>query len=64
MEMHFDGVQDPSVRKSRLFEVFPIPGIEPEPAGWKPAILATRPYGITHSYYNLKITSMRFSAVL
>ena len=25
---------------------FPIPGIEPEPPGWKPGILATRPYGI------------------
>ena len=24
----------------------PIPGIEPEPPGWKPGILATRPYGI------------------
>lgn len=24
----------------------PMPGIEPEPAGWKPAILATRPHGM------------------
>jgi hypothetical protein len=24
----------------------PIPGVEPGPAGWKPAILAVRPYGI------------------
>ena len=22
----------------------PVPGIEPEPAGWEPAILTTRPY--------------------
>ena len=26
----------------------PIPGIEPEPPGWKPGILATRPYGNLH----------------
>ena len=25
---------------------FPVPGIEPEPPGWKPGILATRPYRI------------------
>ena len=25
---------------------FPVPGIEPEPAGWEPAILTTRPYRI------------------
>ena len=25
---------------------FPTPGIEPGPAGWEPAILTTRPYGI------------------
>ncbi len=24
----------------------PIPGVEPGPAGWKPAILAVRPYGM------------------
>ncbi len=24
----------------------PIQGVEPGPAGWKPAILAVRPYGI------------------
>ena len=24
----------------------PIPGIEPGPSGWKPDILATRPYGM------------------
>ena len=24
----------------------PVPGIEPEPAGWEPAILTTRPYRI------------------
>ena len=29
-----------------LFKKFPIPGVEPGPAGWKPAILAVRPYGI------------------
>ena len=23
---------------------FPVPGIEPEPPGWEPGILATRPY--------------------
>ena len=25
---------------------FPTPGVEPGPAGWKPAILAVRPRGI------------------
>ena len=32
--------------KERNKKRFPIPGIEPEPLGWKPSILATRPYGI------------------
>jgi hypothetical protein len=27
-------------------KIFPIPGVEPGPAGWKPAILAVRPYGM------------------
>ena len=27
--------------------VFPTPGVEPGPAGWKPAILAVRPRGIS-----------------
>ncbi len=27
---------------------FPIPGVEPGPAGWKPAILAVRPYGMRY----------------
>ena len=33
---------------SSLFckNAFPTPGIEPGPAGWEPAILTTRPYGI------------------
>ncbi len=33
-------------RKSNLImreKVFPIPGIEPEPPGWEPGILTTRP---------------------
>ena len=30
----------------------PIPGVEPGPAGWKPAILAVRPYGIGYSIKN------------
>ena len=34
---------------------FPVPGIEPGPPGWKPDILATRPYRITYtaSYWNV-----------
>ena len=32
----------------------PVPGIEPEPPGWKPGILATRPYRI---FYD-KMTTM------
>ena len=31
---------------------FPVPGIEPEPPGWEPGILATRPYRITLEYRN------------
>ena len=30
---------------------FPTPGIEPGPAGWEPAILTTRPYGILRRCY-------------
>ena len=41
-------VQD---RKSRLFSVSPILGIEPVAARWKSAILATRPYGNTHHHH-------------
>lgn len=44
--VHWNCVRNPFVRKSRLLQVFP----EPEPAGWKPAILATRPCGITKNY--------------
>ena len=36
-------------RLKRTKCIIPIPGIEPEPPGWKPGILATRPYGIWSS---------------
>ena len=42
--------------RQKLQYKFPIPGIEPEPPGWKPGILATRPYGICklmNDRYNL-----------
>ena len=35
-------------RKTKSKKCFPIPGIEPGPRGWKPRILTTRPYGISH----------------
>ena len=48
-----------SFSKYNLFQKgskkFPIPGIEPGPSGWKPDILATRPYGIFISYFNIEI---------
>ena len=30
----------------KFLKIFPTPGVEPGPAGWKPAILAVRPRGI------------------
>ena len=36
------------IKKVTNKEISPIPGIEPEPPGWKPGILATRPYGMNH----------------
>ena len=33
----------------------PIPGVEPGPAGWKPAILAVRPYGIDMIWHKIKL---------
>ena len=32
--------------KMEKIGLLPMPGIEPGPAGWKPAILAIRPHGI------------------
>ena len=31
--------------KTEKISVFPIPGVEPGPPGWKPGILTARPYG-------------------
>ena len=34
------------IKRKSFKNKFPVPGIEPEPPGWKPGILATRPYRI------------------
>ena len=41
---------------SFLMQKFPMPGIEPGPAGWKPAILATRPHGKVRNNWVLGCT--------
>ena len=42
--------------RSQMKKIIPVPGIEPEPPGWKPGILATRPYRTTTS--DLSLTDM------
>ena len=39
---------------------FPTPGVEPGPAGWKPAILAVRPRGIDNKYPVVMIMISRY----
>ena len=48
-------------------KMIPIPGVEPGPAGWKPAILAVRPYGIDDDivfYYKFKRTWSQLSHII
>ena len=44
---HIDGEQHEEGNKRRV--IFPIPGVEPGPPGWKPGILTARPYGRSHT---------------